>query len=693
MMTILEANGSLDANLRYNADMFDRMTISRMAGHFQTLVEGIAAQPEQRVLDLPLLAETERRQLLSEWNNTEADFDDSLLVHQLFQTQASRTPHAPALVFGNRRMSYGELNARANQLARYLSARGVGAETRVAVCMQRTPESVVGILGIVKAGGAYVPLDPTYPTERLAFIMADTQARVLITDSRCARELPQADAQIICLDTGWDAISLEDSTSFTSNVVAENLAYIIYTSGTTGHPKGVQITHAGLLNLVNWHQHTFEITPADIATQLAGVGFDASVWELWPYLTAGASLHLIDDDTRTSPERLRDYLLSEEITISFLPTPLAESVLALDWAETSGLRVMLTGGDKLHRYPAHAKPFVLVNNYGPTENTVVATSGVVSCGEDVAASPSIGRPISNVQIYLLEPVATRAPGEIYIGGASLTRGYLNRPELTAEKLVPNPFSNQPGARLYRTGDLGRYRPDGQIEFLGRIDRQVKIRGFRIELEEIEAVLAQHPALQEAVVLAREDGASDKRLVAYVVAKHEPPSAGELRVYLKQTLPDYMIPSLFVWLDALPLNHSGKIDRRALPAPDAEHSAPERSRIAPRSSVEELLAKIWGEVLEVEQVSVDHNFFELGGHSLLMAQVMSRVRDSLQLDIPLRTLLAAPTISDLAEAIELAAREEQLDVEKIAQLWLMVEQLSPIELEAALSQEHSLIGAF
>src|SRR5205085_3387539 len=256
-----------------------------------------------------------------------------------------------------------------------------------------------------------------------------------------------------------------------------------------------------------------------------------------------------------------------------------------------------------------------------------------------------GRPISNVQIYLLDsnlqPVATRAPGEIYIGGASLTRGYLNRPELTAEKLVPNPFSNQPGARLYRTGDLGRYRPDGQIEFLGRIDRQVKIRGFRIELEEIEAVLAQHPALQEAVVLAREDGASDKRLVAYVVAKHEPPSAGELRVYLKQTLPDYMIPSLLMWLDALPLNYSGKIDRRALPAPDAEHSAPEGSRIAPRSSVEELLGKIWGEVLEVEQVSVDHNFFELGGHSLLMAQVMSRVRDSLLLDIPLRTLLAAP----------------------------------------------------
>ncbi|HJP91738.1 MAG TPA: amino acid adenylation domain-containing protein [Pyrinomonadaceae bacterium] len=714
MMAILESSGSLDVNLRYNADLFDQTTISRMARHFQTILAGIAAQPEQHVLDLPLLAEAEREQLLLELNNTEADFDDSLLVHQLFEIQAGHSPGdclecgalaplwpkrrqaaalqggacAPALVFGNRRMSYGELNARANQLARHLRARGVGAETKVAICMQRTPESVVGILGIVKAGGAYVPLDPTYPAERLAFILADIQAHVLITDSWSAPALPEVNAQIICLDTDWNAISLEESTNFTTDIVADNLAYIIYTSGTTGRPKGVQITHAALLNLVNWHQRTFEITPADVATQLAGAGFDASVWELWPYLTAGASLHLIDDDTRSSPERLRNYLLSKEITISFLPTPLAESVLALHWPETCALRVMLTGGDKLHRYPAQEKPFVLANNYGPTENTVVATSGTVSCRED--AVPSIGRPISNVQIYLLDsclqPVVMRAPGEIYIGGASLARGYLNRAELTAEKLIPDPFSKQPGARLYRTGDLARYRTDGQIEFLGRIDRQVKIRGFRIELEEIEAVLAQHPALQEAVVLAREDHPGDKRLVGYIVAKNEPPSVAELRAYLKQTLPDYMIPSVFLSLEALPLNHSGKIDRRALPAPDTEHFAPERSWIAPRSSVEELLAKIWCEVLDLEQVSVDDNFFELGGHSLLMAQVMSRLRDSLQLDIPLRTLLAAPSISDLAEAIVVAAREEQLDVEKIAQLWLTVEQLSPVEIEAALLQE-------
>ena len=684
MMTVLESSGTLQINLRYNADLFRETTIARLATHFQTILESIAAQPEQRVLDLPLLDDTERNQILSGLNETEVSFDYNLPGHELFEMQAGHSPDATALVFGGSCLSYGELNARANQMARYLRARGVRAETIVAVCMQRTPASVVGILGIAKAGGAYVPMDPTYPAERLAFILEDTRAKVLLTDSRIARELPEVSAQIVCLDTDWDAISLEDSTNLDVNLAGDNLAYVIYTSGTTGLPKGVQITHAALLNLIKWHQHTLGVTPADVATQLAGVGFDASVWELWPYLTAGASVHLIDDETRTSPERLRDYLVSQKITLSFLPTPLAESALALDWPETCALRVMLTGGDKLHRYPEPAKPFVLVNNYGPTENAVVATSGSVLCGD---YSPSIGRPISNVQIYLLDsqlqPVAMRAPGEIYIGGASLTRGYLNRPELTAEKLVPNPFSKVPGARLYRTGDLARYRSDGQIEFLDRVDRQVKIRGFRIELEEIETVLAQHPALQEVVVLAREDDPRDKRLVAYVVAKDQAPAAGELRAYAKQRLPDYMIPSVFISLEALPLNHSGKIDRRALPAPHREQFVTERTFVAPRSSVEELLSKIWCEVLNLTCISVDHNFFELGGHSLLMAQVTSRVRDSLQVEIPLRTLLAAPTISDLAQAIGNIARENDLDVEKIAQIWLMVEQLCPVEIEAAL----------
>jgi acyl-coenzyme A synthetase/AMP-(fatty) acid ligase/acyl carrier protein len=478
-------------------------------------------------------------------------------------------------------------------------------------------------------------------------------------------------------------------------VVADNLAYVIYTSGSTGQPKGVQMSHAALLNLIGWHRRTFKITAADKATQLAGVGFDASVWELWPYLTAGASLHLLDDKTRTSPEHLMDYLLTRGITVSFLPTPLAESVLALDWPEKASLRLMLTGGDKLHRSPSGAKPFALVNNYGPTENTVVATSGSVACGEESTTSPSIGRPISNVQIYLLDahlhPVVIGTPGELYIGGASLTRGYLNRPEQTAEKLIPHPFSTEPGARLYRTGDLARYLPDGQIEFLGRLDQQVKIRGFRIELEEIESVLAAHPALREAAVLAREDAPGDKRLVAYVVATREPsPSTDELRGYLKEKLPDYMIPSAFLFLSALPLTANGKIDRRALPVPDSSRPARDTARIAPRTPVEEVLAKIWCEVLGLEWVGMEDNFFELGGHSLLMVQVVARVRESLQLELPLRTLLEAPTMSSLAERIEEAARAEHLDAEKIARLWLMIEQLSAADIETALHQEKLFI---
>ena len=695
MMTMLESGEALGVNLHYNTDLFDQATVERLAAHFQTMLEGVAARPDERISDLPLLAETERRQLLSGWNDTRVDFGHGALAHQLFEAQAARTPDAPALVFGEAQVTYGELNARANSLARYLRARGVGAEVRVAICMERTVESVVGILGVSKAGGAYVPLDPSYPKERLAFMLADARARVLITVERFARDLPEHAARVVRLDADAEAIGLEDAANLAGDVVADNLAYVIYTSGSTGRPKGVQISHGALLNLVGWHRRAFEITAADKATLLAGVGFDAAVWELWPYLTAGAGLHLLDDETRTSPERLVDYLSTRGVTVSFLPTPLAESVLALDWPEKASLRVVLTGGDKLHRHPSGAKPFTLVNNYGPTENAVVATSGPVPCGEDLTASPSIGRPISNVQVYLLDahrhPVATGTPGELYIGGASLTRGYLNRPAQTAEKLVPHPFSVEPGARLYRTGDLARHLPDGRIEFLGRLDQQVKIRGFRIELEEIESVLAAHPSLREAAVLAREDAPGDRRLVAYVVATREPPpSADELRGHLKEKLPDYMIPSAFLFLGALPLTANGKIDRRALPVPDSGRPAGGASGVAPRTPVEEVLAKIWCEVLVLERVGAGDNFFELGGHSLLLAQVASRVRESLQLELPLRTLLEAPTVSGLAEMIEEAARAERLDVEKVARLWLMIEQLSAADAETALQQENLFI---
>jgi len=695
MMTILESGEALAVNLHYNTDLFDRPTVERLAAHFQTMLEGVAARPDERISDLPLLAEAERRQLLSGWNDTRVDFGCGALAHRLFEAQAARTPDAHALAFGDTRVTYGELNARANSLARYLRARGVGAEVRVAIFMERAVESVVGMLAVSKAGGAYVPLDPSYPKERLAFMLADARAQVLITVERFARDLPEHAARVVCLDADAEAVGLEDSADLAGDVAADNLAYIIYTSGSTGLPKGVQMSHGALLNLVRWHLRAFAITAADKATHLAGVGFDASVWELWPYLTAGASLHLLDDETRTSPERLVGYLSTRGVTVSFLPTPLAESVLALDWPEKASLRLMLTGGDKLHRHPSGTKPFALVNNYGPTENAVVATSGPVPCGEDLTASPSIGRPISNVQVYLLDihgrPVAAGTTGELYIGGASLTRGYLNRPAQTAEKLVPHPFSAEPGARLYRTGDLARHLPDGRIEFLGRLDQQVKIRGFRIELEEIESVLAAHPALREAAVLAREDSPGDRRLVAYVVAAREPPpSAEELRGHLKEKLPDYMIPPAFLFMSALPLTANGKLDRRALPVPDSGRPAGGSSRVAPSTPVEEVLAKIWCEVLVLDRVGAEDNFFELGGHSLLMTQVASRVRESLQLELPLRTLLEAPTVSSLAGMVEAAARAERLDVKKVARLWLMIEQLSAADTEAAMRQEKLFI---
>jgi acyl-coenzyme A synthetase/AMP-(fatty) acid ligase/acyl carrier protein len=431
---------------------------------------------------------------------------------------------------------------------------------------------------------------------------------------------------------------------------------VIYTSGSTGQPKGVQITHASLLNLVFWHQRAFAVTAGDRATQVASPGFDAAVWELWPYLTAGASVYFPDEETRIAPEALRDWLVWQRITISFLPTPLAERVMTLEWPATTALRILLTGGDALHRYPSPTLPFTLINNYGPTENTVVATSGPVPAIERPEGPPSIGRPIANTQVYILDerlqPVPSGVPGELHIGGAGLARGYLNHPALTAEKFIPNPFCAVPGTRLYKTGDLACYLPDGQIAFLGRIDEQIKIRGYRIEPGEIVAALDRHPTVQASVVVAREDTPDDKRLVAYIVpTAGSRPTASALRDYLATQVPDYMVPATFVGLDALPLTPNGKVDRAALPAPDATNTVQDDTFTAPRSPLEERLAAIVASLLGLEQVGRDDNFFLLGVHSLLGAQVIARVADTFDVDLPLHALLEAPTVAELAIEIE------------------------------------------
>jgi amino acid adenylation domain-containing protein len=596
-LSMREQGDRLRGTLNYNTALFDGATMKRLVGHLQVLLESIAADPEQRLSEVSILTAAERRQLLVEWNNTWLDYPKDECVHELFEAQAERTPEAVAVVFEEQQLTYGQLNSRANQLGHYLRKRGVGPEVIVGLCVERSLEMVVGLLGILKAGGAYVPLDPGYPTERLAFMLADTQAPVLLTQQHLVASLPKENVNIICLDTNWTQISQESQKVVVSEVKPHHQAYVIFTSGSTGRPKGVQIEHKSLLNLVYWHQTEFNVTAADRATQIASVAFDASVWELWPYLTVGASIYCPDEETRLSPEQLQDWLVSHGITISFLPTPLAEQMLMLNWPTDITLRTLLTGGDKLRHYPPTDLPFELVNNYGPTENSVVTTSGEITPEKSLHLAPSIGRPITNVQLYILDmnlqPVPIGVPGELYIGGSSLARGYLNRPELTAEQFIANPLTEEAGARLYKTGDLVRYLPDGTIEFIGRVDHQVKIRGFRIELGEIETVLGQHPAVQKNVILAREDSTGSKRLAAYVVLSREPaPTISELRKFLKQKLPGYMIPSVFVILDTLPLSPNGKVDHQTLPLPDLTRPELEAAHVAPQNEVEQTIADIW-----------------------------------------------------------------------------------------------------
>lgn len=507
----------------YSTDLFEQATIQRMLGHFQTLLANIVANPQTNISDLKILTAAEHHQLLVEWNNTQRDYSREFCIHQLFESQVEQTPDAIALVFATEEITYKELNNRSNQLANYLQKNGVVSEVLVGLCVERSLEMIVGMLGILKAGGAYVPLDPHYPTERLRCLIEDTKIPFVLTSRQWLNCLGQHNSKVICLDS-WD-IAQEITTNPICKITTDNLAYIIYTSGTTGKPKAVAIEHKSLLNLIFWHQQTFAVSPFDRVTQVAGVAFDACTWEIFPYLTAGASIYFPNEEIKRSPELLRDWLVSNSISISFLPTPLAEKALLLNWSNTA-LRLLLTGGDKLHQYPLADCPFQVVNNYGPTENTVVTTSAMlakssVEKNSHTFIAPTIGRPINNTQAYILDkylqPVPIGVVGELYIAGDGLARGYLNSPDLTAQQFIDNPFSNQPKARLYKTGDLVRYQPDGNIEFLGRLDEQIKIRGYRIELGEIESLLNQHPSIEQTVVITDKDELGEKRLVAYFVS--------------------------------------------------------------------------------------------------------------------------------------------------------------------------------
>ena len=604
---------------------------------------------------------------LGRWTVTPFDSARDGFVPGLVSAQAERTPDAPAVADESGSLTYRELNSRSNQLAHHLRLLDVGPEVLVGLCLGRSLNFVVAALGVMKAGGAYLPIDPATPKARTASVLMASQVSVVITEQAMTEGLPAGNWSVLAIDADWPAISRRPSFSPAVKLTTGSLAYVIYTSGSTGEPKGVEITHGSLSNLISWHRKAFAVVSGDRATQLASPGFDAAVWELWPYLTAGASVHILDKCTIAEPAALRDWLVSERITIGFVPTALAERLMTLIWPSEVSLRFLLTGADTLRHYPPSNLPFTLVNNYGPTECTVVATSGPVLSRERADHAPAIGRAIANTQIYILDQNQRQVPagvaGELHIAGAGLARGYRNRPDLTAQKFILSPFSLEPGARLYKTGDLACYLPDGQIAFLGRIDEQVKIRGYRIEPNEIAMALEKHPAVQTSVVVAREDASGEKRLVAYILpTPNSQITESELRVFLTTYLPTYMVPASFVQVDSLPLTANGKIDRAALPTPNTTNTIRDKVFVAPRTLVEERLAAILCPLMQLENVSVEDNFFMLGGHSLMGTQLIARIRDAFGVEITLRALFDSPTVTGISAEIErlILAKLEQSD---------------------------------
>ena len=592
-------------------------------------------------------------------------------VPQLIDARAAVAPDALALLAGAEAITFGQLNDRANQIANHLLSLGVdpesptGSEEILGLCLDRSMTGVVCALGILRSGAGYLPLDPGYPVERLAFMLSDAQPRVLITTQEMAAQLPAGPWQVVAIDDDRDlaAIDRQSTQSPKSRISGERLAYVIYTSGSTGRPKGVEITHASLMNLVSWHNREFQVTADDRASLLAGVGFDAAVWETWPALTAGASLHLPDEATRLSPERLRDWLVAEQVTISFLPTALAERVMRLEWPAYTALRTLLTGAETLREFPSDDLPFRVVNNYGPTEHR---GSTWLSARETTLISTTA----ANVtRVYILDenrqPVNTLRTLGIWLMAFES--------ELTAEKFIENPFSadeNQPSARLYRTGDLARFLRSGEIAYLGRIDEQIKILGHRIEPNEIVSVLDRHPAVQASRVIAREEACREKHLVAYVVFKPAAEAAAsELRSFLEKELPQFMVPAVFVRLEGFPLTQNGKVDRAALPAPTPENTLRDEVFTAARTPVEQRLAAMLSALLGLDQVSVHDNFFMLGGHSLLGTQLISHIRAAFGVELALRKLFEAPTIEQLSLEIEqlVMARVEAMSEEEVRRL--------------------------
>jgi amino acid adenylation domain-containing protein len=703
-LLMVEESNSLKGTIEYNTDLFDEDTIGRMIGHFQTLLESIVADLGTSISRLGLLTDSERHRLLVEWNDTKRAYPEDKCIHQLFEAQAERTPQAIAVVFEKRQLSYRELNARANRLASDLIRLGVGPEQLVGICLERSLEMVVGILGVLKAGGAYVPLDPLYPKDRLAFMLEDSEIQVVLTQERLTSCLPPHKAEVVYLDALDQSSAFEASQAFINpdnRTTADNTAYVIYTSGSTGKPKGVLITHYNVTRLLQATHSWFHFDQNDIWTLFHSYAFDFSVWEIWGALLYGGRLVVVPYWVSRSPEMFHRLLSEEKVTVlNQTPSAFGQLIEAEKSSVSSSdlaLRLVLFGGEALDF--RILKPWFdrhgdqrpqLVNMYGITETTVHVTYRPITTVDlSVSRGSLIGEPIPDLELYVLDRsqnlVPIGVPGELYVGGAGVGRGYLNRPELTAERFVPNPFRPEAGQRLYRSGDLVRYLPNRDLEYRGRIDAQIKIRGFRIELGEIEAVLRQHAAVREVVVISRGEKPTEQRLLAYVVPTQKAPTISELNDFLRQKLPEYMVPSAFVFLDALPLTSNGKIDRRNLPDPDQSRPEQGSSFVAPRTPVEEMLADIWIEVLNLQRVGIHDNFFELGGHSLLLTQVASRIQQAFQVSLPLRTLFDAPTIAGQSAAIAGAQLGEE-DAAEVARMLEELKRLSPDEVAALLEAE-------
>jgi aspartate racemase len=749
-LEVEETPHSLVLNLEYNVDLYDAATVARMLQHFKTLLEGIVAQPDQRLSDLDLLSASERHQILVEWNATATPYPRERCIHQLFAAQAARTPDAIALTCGEQALSYHELDGRANQLAQHLRALGVAGytkgEVRVGLCLHRSLELIVGVLAILKAGGAYVPLDPSYPSARLQFMLDDAQVPIVLTQESLAQHLPEHGARLICLDRDWPQIAQESATPPTDDATADSLAYIMYTSGSTGQPKGVSVIHRNVVRLVQ-NPNYVRCGPDEVMLQFAPIAFDAATFEIWGSLLNGSRLVLFPPHLPTYQE-IGQVIAAQQVTTLWLTAGLFQQMVDNHLDGLRSVRQLLAGGDVLapaavQRVLTALPQCTVINGYGPTENTTFTCCYPLTDPDQLGPSVPIGRPISNTEVYVLDdrlnPVPIGVVGELYTSGDGLARGYWRRPELTAERFIPHPFAQGapavPGARLYRTGDQVRYRPDGVLTFIGRRDQQVKLRGFRIELSEITAVLAQHPQVGECVVVMREDqppagGHPDRRLVAYVVENKEQRttkqgsaenkeqqtteqankqtnehasdeadandgstlcSPHELRDFLKARLPEYMVPAAFVSLPAMPLTAHGKIDRRQLPAPERSAMVADADYVAPRTAVEAVLAALWAEVLGVERVGIHDHFFDLGGHSLLATKLMLRVRDTFKVELALRVLFEAPTVAELAEQVIVHERQPGQS-EKIARVWQRIQAMSEAEAAALTSQKRQMKGS-